>query len=78
MTVRIMTPESVLFEGNAEGVKLPGTSGSFEILNNHAAIMASLEKGSIRVKHDGKDTSFDIQDGFVECLNNHINNAVTL
>ena len=78
MTVRIMTPESVLLREVPKALSSLERAGRFEILNNHAAIMASLEKGSIRVKHDGKDTSFDIQDGFVECLNNHINIAVTL
>jgi len=50
MRVEIITPETVLFQGEAEYVFLPGSSGGLGILNNHAPLISSLKKGSVRVK----------------------------
>ena len=72
MNIEIRTPEKSLFSGTAESVKLPGTEGSFEILNNHAPIIASLAKGSIRIKSQGNETFFSIENGFVEVLKNEV------
>ena len=47
MTVDIISPDSVIYSGEATLVSLPGSKGAFEILQNHAAIISSLEKGRI-------------------------------
>ena len=72
MNVEIRTPEKSLFSGTAEAVKLPGTEGSFEILNNHAPIIASLAKGNIRISSQGSETFFSVESGFVEVLKNEV------
>ena len=54
-------------------VQLPGTKGSFEILNNHAPIISTLEKGIIRVKDKDKEIlSLEIQGGVIEAKENNI------
>ena len=50
MNLEILTPEEKVFEGSVELVKVPGTKGSFEILNMHAPIISTLEKGELKVK----------------------------
>ena len=72
MYLEILTPEKKIFEGEITGVNLPGASGGFELLNNHAPIISALDKGTIRI--NGKDgvKTFDINSGFVECLNNKV------
>jgi len=72
MQIEILTPEKVLFEGEAEAVTLPGTNGLFQILNNHAAIVSSLEKGTVKLKTKGAEETFEINSGFVECLKNKV------
>ena len=42
MKVTIVSPERVLFEGEADGVKVPGEKGRFEILKGHAPIISTL------------------------------------
>ena len=42
MTLKIISAEQVEFEGEVDQVTLPGTLGSFQILNNHAALISSL------------------------------------
>jgi F-type H+-transporting ATPase subunit epsilon len=72
MTLEILTPERKLFSGEVYGVQMPGISGSFEVLDRHAPLVSALKKGRIKVLRDRQnhDTSYDIQGGFVEVLNN--------
>jgi F-type H+-transporting ATPase subunit epsilon len=49
MQLQIITPEYILFDGEAESITLPGKSGSFQILNQHAPIVSSLINGTIKV-----------------------------
>lgn len=71
MQLDILTPEHKIFSGNVYGIQLPGIEGSFEILDHHAPIIASLGKGKMKIIKD-KNTSelYDITGGFVEVLNN--------
>lgn len=71
MQLDILTPEQNIYSGNVYGVQLPGIEGSFEILENHAPIIATLGKGKMKVLKDKNTTEmFDITGGFVEVLNN--------
>ena len=73
MQLDILTPDKALFSGEVESVILPGSKGQFEILKNHAAIVSSLDKGSVRVKTtDGKTQIIEVNGGVVEVLNNKI------
>jgi F-type H+-transporting ATPase subunit epsilon len=47
LRVDILTPEKSLFQGEATAVQFPGTEGLFQVLTDHAPIMASLAQGSI-------------------------------
>lgn len=71
MQLDILTPERKVFSGNVYGIYLPGTEGSFEILENHAPIIASLGKGKMKILKDKNTTeTYEINGGFVEMLNN--------
>ncbi len=71
MQLEILTPERKVFSGTVYGIQLPGTEGSFEILENHAPMIASLGKGKMKVLKDKTSTeTYDISGGFVEMLNN--------
>ena len=71
MILEILTPEKKLYSGEVYGVQLPGTSGLFEILDKHAPMVSALGKGSLKILVDKKETtSYSIQSGFVEILNN--------
>ena len=73
MLLDILTPEKQLFEGEIKSVKLPGTNGEFEILNNHAPIISTLTKGEIRViDSSSKQETFSINGDVIEMQNNKI------
>ena len=54
MRLEIVSPDGILFEGEAERVSFPGTAGSFDILPHHAPLIAALRQGTIQYEHDGK------------------------
>ena len=72
MIVEVITPDKVLLSGEAVSVKLPGSGGSFEAYTNHAPLISSLEKGTVIVRTDSGDQSFDVSGGIVEVLNNKV------
>ena len=73
MKVKITKPDSTVFEGEAKLVQLPGTGGLFEIMNNHAPIISSLGKGTLRlVDGDDREQTFEIRGGVVKGQQNDI------
>jgi F-type H+-transporting ATPase subunit epsilon len=72
MQLEILTPDKSLFSGNAEAVTFPGADGQFQILKDHAALVASLAKGDIRVKTTQGEELIAVNGGVVEVLNNKI------
>jgi F-type H+-transporting ATPase subunit epsilon len=75
MTLEILTPDKKVFEGEVSSVTLPGTLGSFEILNNHAPIISTLEDGKLIVRgmdKNSKENVFLIKGGVVEANNNQV------
>jgi len=74
MHLEIITPDKKVFVGEVDGVKLPGTSGSFEVLNRHASLISTLSKGevSLRSTEELKKSAFMIEGGIVEVLDNKV------
>ena len=71
MNLEIITPEKKLFEGKFKAVLLPGKTGKFEVLNNHAPIISSLTKGQVKVTDvDNQIKFFEIKGGVIEMQNN--------
>ena len=50
MEVQIISPDKMLFNGEATLVVVPCTDGQIGILNNHAPLVSSLVKGVVKVK----------------------------
>lgn len=71
MQLEIYTPERKVFTGQVYGIRLPGIDGSFEVLENHAPLVAALVPGKAKVLNDKNNFSFyNIKGGFIEVLNN--------
>ncbi|MBR6964289.1 MAG: ATP synthase F1 subunit epsilon [Prevotella sp.] len=79
LKLKIVSPEKVEFNGEVQSVFVPGTSGNFEILVDHAPIISSLEKGVVDyVKADGEKVSLGISGGFVEVQKNNVSVCIEL
>lgn len=73
MKLDITTPDKQLFSGEASLVQLPGLDGLFEVLKDHAPLVAALKQGKIKVQlNDGQTEYYDINGGTVEVLKNNI------
>ncbi len=72
LKLRIVSPEKVVFDGDIESITVPGTLGSFEILNNHAPIISSLGIGKVIYVTSKTTEELDIQGGFVEVQKNMV------
>lgn len=72
LKLRIITPSELLFEGEVESVTLPGTAGSFSVLDMHAPIISSLDSGKISVKTANGTQEYALNSGFVEVKDNNI------
>ena len=70
--LHVLSPEGTLADVIAEAVELPGSKGGFEVLKDHAALLSSLDKGTVRWRSSGVEGSLDIRDGFVEVGNNEV------
>ncbi|MBM3936952.1 MAG: F0F1 ATP synthase subunit epsilon [Sphingomonadales bacterium] len=74
LTLQVLTPEKTLFEGQVVSVHIPGSNGPFEVLKDHAPIVASLTNpGNLRFKTvDGQGVEYSLLGGVVEVLANKI------
>ncbi len=73
MFLEIITPDKKVYSGEVDAVKLPGADGSFGVLKNHAPIIATLKKGTVKITDTKKHIeNFEINGGVVEVLKNKI------
>ncbi len=87
MHLEIVSPEASLFSGEVDSVIVPGTNGSFQMLNDHAPIVSTLKEGVVTIigkmdldeavkdkfkKQDVNTTLFEISSGTVEMRDNKL------
>jgi F-type H+-transporting ATPase subunit epsilon len=66
MRVRVVTPETPVFEGAAEAVVAPAHDGEVGILPRHARFLARLGLGELRITAGGAVQRFFLEGGFVQ------------
>jgi len=76
MFIEILTPDKKVFEGEATSAIFPRADGSFQILNNHAALVSTLGKGNIifvkTLNNKSEEVQMEVDGGVVEVLNNKV------
>lgn len=71
MTLKIISSEEILFEGEATSVTLPGAMGSFTVLQNHASLVSTLVAGKVVFTlSDGTEDERMISGGLADIDNN--------
>lgn len=78
LKLKIISPEKIVYNGEAESVLVPGTLGSFEILNDHAPIISSLEHGKLEYTTSAGKQELMVDGGFVEVQKNVVSVCVEL
>jgi F-type H+-transporting ATPase subunit epsilon len=72
LQVSVISPERVIYEGEADSVIVPAWDGELGVLRGHAPLMALLGTGQIRIRHGGRTERFQISGGFLQVVNNRV------
>ena len=72
MHLEIITPDKQIFSGRVHLVQVPGTKGLFEVLEYHAPIISTLEKGRVKIVEGTTESFFYINGGVIEVKDNHV------
>ena len=67
--VSVISPESLLFEGDAPSVVAPAFDGQVGILTGHAPMVTILGTGTLKV---GDGPSFSVAGGFLQVVDNQV------
>ncbi len=69
--LKIVTPTETVFEGDVENFTVPGAVGTFQVLFNHAPIVAKLAPGMLKfVRTAGGEEHYYVSGGFLELHHN--------
>ena len=72
LTVRVITPDKIVWDDAVQEVILPSTTGQLGILSGHAPLLTALDIGVMRVR-PGKDwKAIAVMGGFAEVENNEV------
>jgi len=75
LTVSVISPEAVLYEGTTDSVVAPAFDGEVGILTGHAPMMTLLGKGVLRLGGSGGGAGgggqrFNVDGGFLQVADN--------
>ena len=72
LKLKIVSPEKILYDGEATSVKVPGVLGAMEILQNHAPLVSALTEGKVAYTTADGTEEIQVAGGFVEVLHNNV------
>jgi len=72
LNVRVITPDKVVWDADAEELILPSSTGQLGILTDHAPLLTALDIGVMRLKSGNNWTSIVLMEGFAEVEANKV------
>jgi len=72
LNIRIIAPDRIVWDANAEEVILPSSTGQVGILTGHIPLLTAIDIGVMRVRIDKKWQPIILLGGFAEVDNNNI------
>ena len=72
LTLRVLAPDHSVFDGTADEVILPGTTGQLGILTGHVSMLTALDSGVLRVREGANWQSIALMGGFAEVVANEV------
>ncbi len=70
--VEVVTAERELYSGEATLVSAPGSEGRLGILPRHAAMLALLKEGELRIELNDAEEPIFVSGGFLEVSDNRV------
>lgn len=72
LSLKVITPDKIVWDDKVEEIILPSTTGQLGILSGHAPLVSALDVGVMRIR-PGKDwKAIALMGGFVEVENNEV------
>lgn len=72
LTVSVISPEAILFEGEVESVVAPAFDGEVGVLQHHAPMVTLLGRGELRLKGGSADRNFTVEGGFLQVVDDQV------
>ena len=66
LTLRVLATDQNVFDGSADEVILPSTTGQLGILPGHISLLTAIDVGVLRVRTNGAWNSIALMGGFAE------------
>ncbi len=66
ITLRVLAPDQSVFDGTADEIILPSTTGLLGILPGHISMVTAIDIGVMRVLQNGNWNSIALMGGFAE------------
>lgn len=67
---RVITPERMIFDGEADRVIARIADGELGVLVDHAPVVSTIEIGDVRIKQGDETTIYATSDGFFKASEN--------
>jgi F-type H+-transporting ATPase subunit epsilon len=72
MQVTVISPETSMFDGQADAVVAPAFDGEVGILPGHAPFMTLLGDGALVIRQGGAAHRFRVRGGFLQVVDNRV------
>ncbi len=72
LTLRVLAPDQSVFDGPADEVILPSTTGQMGILTGHVTMLTALDSGVLRVREGTSWSTIALAGGFAEVEANEV------
>ena len=66
ISLKVLAPNQNVFEGEAEEVILPSTTGQLGVLPGHISLVTAIDIGVLRLRINSKWVSIALMGGFAE------------
>ena len=66
ISLKVLAPNQNVFEGEAEEVILPSTTGQLGVLPGHISLVTAIDVGVLRLRNNSKWSSIALMGGFAE------------
>jgi F-type H+-transporting ATPase subunit epsilon len=71
--ISVISPEKVLYSGEATHAVIPGSNGLFGVLAGHAPLVAELAIGVLRIDNGTEEIKMIVDGGFAQVKGNNVN-----
>lgn len=77
INLKVVTPNGVIWDAEVASINLKTTMGEITVLPNHIPLVATLEKGMVKISLNGKKLRAEISGGILEVREKSLVSVIT-